>query len=144
MLRRMLLIFLFLSVLFLAAADTGKYRVIPEKCIGCQLCVSTCTVKAISMSGNKAVIDPAKCINCGLCAGKCPVKAIVPPPPPKKTVAYKVDMKKCTGCSECVEPCPVKAISVVRGKAVIDTEKCVSCGLCSNNCRSSAPLRTGI
>jgi len=56
---------------------------VKENCIGCQLCVSNCPVRAITMKDNKAVIDTDKCIGCGICANGnngdfagCPVKAI--------------------------------------------------------------------
>ena len=32
------------------------------------------------------------------------------------------------------ESCPTKAVSVVNGKAVIDTSKCTSCGVCVGKC----------
>ncbi len=55
------------------------FYVVPEDCIGCQLCVGTCPVEAISMNDcGKAVIDPDLCINCGICASNCPVSAINP------------------------------------------------------------------
>ena len=144
MIKKISFISVFLFILFAAASSAKTHKVIAEKCVGCTLCVQSCPVKAISMVDKKAVIDPAKCVNCGICEGKCPVKAIVPPPPEKKTSSFTVDSKKCTGCRECVDPCPVKAVSVVRGKAVIDTDKCVSCGLCSKKCRYAAPFKTGI
>lgn len=54
------------------------YIINPEACIGCQICVGTCPVGAISMTeDNKAMIDPEKCILCGLCVASCPVGAIV-------------------------------------------------------------------
>ncbi len=47
-------------------------------------------------------------------------------------VIYFIDEKLCIGCRLCVSQCPVNAISMVKGKAVIDLEKCISCGLCKN------------
>jgi len=49
-----------------------------------------------------------------------------------KKIVYFVESKTCIGCRLCVSSCPVKAISMQNGKAVIDTEKCISCGLCKN------------
>ncbi|MDD2227841.1 MAG: 4Fe-4S binding protein [Candidatus Cloacimonetes bacterium] len=42
----------------------------------------------------------------------------------------KVSPAKCIGCKLCVSPCPVDAITMIKGKAVIDSAKCVSCGIC--------------
>lgn len=54
------------------------YIINPDACIGCQICIGTCPVGAISMTeDNKALIDPEKCILCGLCVASCPVGAIV-------------------------------------------------------------------
>ncbi len=59
------------------------YIVNKEACISCQLCVSSCPSKSITMVNEKAVIDTRSCTKCGICingngndfAG-CPVKAI--------------------------------------------------------------------
>ncbi|MBN2438652.1 MAG: NADH-quinone oxidoreductase subunit NuoF [Deltaproteobacteria bacterium] len=51
------------------------YRILPDKCKGCQLCFHACPVGAIS--GEKKgvhVIDQFKCIKCGMCYEKCPPK----------------------------------------------------------------------
>lgn len=63
--------------------STTYHRVAPDKCVGCQLCVSQCPTQAITMVGDKAVIDKTKCINCGICVkgngsdfAGCPVNAI--------------------------------------------------------------------
>lgn len=42
----------------------------------------------------------------------------------------------CRGClaHPCVSVCPVKAVSMVNGKSVIDSEKCVKCGRCVDVC----------
>ena len=56
----------------------------PDKCIGCQTCITRCQVGAIEMkrySGAgkqeklKAWVDPDKCLGCGLCVIKCPAEA---------------------------------------------------------------------
>jgi len=49
-----------------------------NKCVGCGICESKCSVNAISVNVEKgiAVIDKEKCINCGLCLQSCPQDAI--------------------------------------------------------------------
>lgn len=50
-------------------------------CAGCGLCVPYCPVGAISISGQKAVIDQETCVECGTCGRsrivKCPTGALV-------------------------------------------------------------------
>ena len=50
----------------------------------------------------------------------------------------EVSRQDCTGCGDCVKACPVKAISVRFGKAVIDTDKCIDCKLCTTTCTFGA------
>ena len=40
----------------------------------------------------------------------------------------------CSGCGSCSGKCAQKAISVEKGKAVVDSSKCVLCGYCSAYC----------
>jgi len=50
--------------------------VIGKKCIGCGECVAKCPVNAITLEGNKAVINPDLCIGCASCSATCEINAI--------------------------------------------------------------------
>lgn len=45
-------------------------------CRGCYRCVRECPIKAIKVSGGKAIISKSRCIYCGKCVSACPVNAI--------------------------------------------------------------------
>jgi len=47
-----------------------------EKCTGCESCLDSCPLDAISMDGEVAVIDEDTCGDCGSCVDVCPVEAI--------------------------------------------------------------------
>ena len=51
---------------------------------------------------------------------------------------FQVDKNKCKGCSVCMSFCPVQALSLVNGKAEINTAKCMSCGRCKEACPEGA------
>ncbi|MFC2136082.1 NADH-quinone oxidoreductase subunit NuoF [Bacteroidota bacterium] len=54
-----------------------EYRVIPEKCTGCQRCVSVCPTGALTGPRKEAHnLDPEKCIKCRACYEICRFDAI--------------------------------------------------------------------
>ena len=62
-----------------------EYYIVPEKCMGCGLCLKQCPVGAISQTSTPAkipgkgihLIDTEKCIKCGSCLAGCRFGAII-------------------------------------------------------------------
>lgn len=53
-------------------------QIIPDRCIGCQICLGECPVGAIQLSAEGvAVINQELCIGCGKCLDVCPVGAVL-------------------------------------------------------------------
>ena len=50
----------------------------------------------------------------------------------KQVGHFQINPKMCIGCQLCVSVCPTDAISMVHGRAIIDAEKCIDCGICEN------------
>jgi NADH-quinone oxidoreductase subunit F len=70
------------------------YYILPEKCArGCDACVGTCTVEAISTDPKRKikVIDQEKCVKCGTCLAACPPQydAVVKLSPPDRVPKSK-------------------------------------------------------
>jgi len=47
-----------------------------EMCTGCEVCIDECSIGAISMDEDVAVIEESECIRCGICHNVCPSDAV--------------------------------------------------------------------
>ena len=50
-------------------------KVDKEKCTGYSACVEVCSVNAIKIEDDKAVINE-ECVECGVCINECPNEAL--------------------------------------------------------------------
>lgn len=121
----------------------------PKECsYGCMRfgdCVEACLFDALHMVDGFPQVDEVKCTSCGKCVEACP-KTLYDLEGLGKTVhvhcqsrALGKDTRKacevgCIGCKKCEKICPFDAIHVENNLAVIDFEKCTSCGKCVGEC----------
>ena len=114
-------------------------------CIGLGDCAAVCEHDAIKVTDGVAKVIPSLCGACGQCAAVCPNQLIS-----IKLLARHIDVlcssaangkdtksacqNGCIGCKMCEKKCPNGAIKVENFHAVIDYEKCTSCGECMTAC----------
>jgi len=57
----------------------------------------------------------------------------------KELITYAIDPEACTGCRLCAKKCPQECITGERKEVhVIDTAKCIKCGVCKDVCTFDA------
>lgn len=115
-------------------------------CLGLATCVKACPFGAIKMTEEGIpVIDENKCMACNKCVQICPQKlfSLVPQNSKVYVACSSHDLGKdtkavcpvgCIACTLCVKACKFDAIHIVDNLAVIDYNKCTSCGECVKVC----------
>ncbi|RKY33298.1 MAG: electron transporter RnfB [Candidatus Omnitrophota bacterium] len=119
-------------------------------CLGFGTCVAVCHFDAIKMSKEGLpVVDENKCRACNRCVEACPKKlfSLIPLKAKVYVSCNSGDLGKgtkavcpvgCIACKLCEKACKFDAIHVVDNLAVIDYNKCTSCGECVKVC----PMKT--
>lgn len=114
-------------------------------CAGLGDCVAVCDFGAINIVNGVAKVTPAKCTACGKCIAACPNRMISLRRETEKVllqcnskdtgkVTRQACKNGCIGCRICEKKCPEGAITVSENRAVIDYNKCTSCGTCVDAC----------
>ena len=119
-------------------------------CLGFDTCVKVCPFAAITMSKEGLpVVDFNKCKACNKCVQICPKRlfSLVPLAGKVYVACSSHDLGKdtraacsvgCIACKLCEKACKFDAIHVIDNLAVIDYNKCTSCGECVKAC----PMKT--
>jgi len=119
-------------------------------CLGFGACAKVCPFGAIRMSDQGLpIIDKNKCKACNKCVEACPKKlfSLVSATHNIYVACSSHDIGKdtkavcpvgCIACRLCEKACKFDAIHVIDNLAVIDYNKCTSCGECVKVC----PMKT--
>ncbi len=120
-----------------------KYlKLINEKCIGCNTCVSACSNLYFKEDeAEKSCIEVfeegegyklSACNQCGTCVTECPTEALKT----NKLGVVMLNKKLCVGCYACVAVCPTNNMRTYDGGMV--PFKCIACGVCAKECPADA------
>ncbi len=122
----------------------------PEKCTGCRLCETACSIhrekvcipeKArihITKWENEGIYIPMVCQQCDtpICEIVCPMNAVKRD---SKTGAVVIDDNLCVGCRLCVQFCPFGGIEVdAKMKKISKCDLCSGEPICVRFCQPQA------
>ena len=71
-----LILLILVLALSLFAISKSNIFVVSNSCVGCGDCIGVCPTNAIEIIYGKAVIDTKLCIDCEICITSCTYKAI--------------------------------------------------------------------
>ena len=123
-------------------------------CLGMGTCARACPFEAITMGPDGLpVVNATLCTGCGKCRIDCPLGLFFLLEKSQKVfvgcqskdrgpAVKKICEHGCIGCKICEKSCPYDAIAVQDFLAVIDYEKCRSCGICVVKCPTGAIIDT--
>lgn len=122
----------------------------PEKCTGCRLCETVCSIQhektctpetsriKIVKWENEGIYLPMVCQQCDIpvCQTVCPMHAIKRDP---ETQAVVIDEQLCVGCRLCIQFCPLGCVGVnQKTKKIIKCDLCGGEPICVRFCQSEA------
>lgn len=114
-------------------------------CAGFGDCAKVCRFDAMEEENSTAKVNPDRCVGCGDCVRECPqqLPVLVPykgtklvpcasrdAPALRKTLCWVC----CIGCGDCADNCPDGVIHLEDGRAVIASEACEDCTICTYVC----------
>ena len=130
----------------------GVIRVDPELCMGCMVCVTTCSLANYGVASfelsNMNILSTSRydydayavpCEQCTdpTCMRYCPCGAIYVD---ENTGARVINQNICIGCQECIRRCPCKPARVTFNP---ETMKANKCNLCDGEPRCVGACPTG-
>ncbi|MHA2364519.1 MAG: 4Fe-4S dicluster domain-containing protein [Candidatus Hodarchaeales archaeon] len=121
----------------------------PEKCTGCRICETTCSLHNDKVCNpvrarihvmkweNAGVYIPMICQQCEtpICETVCPMNAIQKE---DNTGALLIDYNLCVGCKLCVMFCPFGGVGIDKLGKIIKCNLCDGDPICVKNCEPEA------
>lgn len=123
--------------------------ILGTKCTKCAECINVCPMNSID--ANTMRVDKSRCIGCMICSEVCRQNAILTTRTirangireffgPRLRTPPRILPEKCVKCGKCTEVCPADAITILRGTASLNNDRCIRCAdrYCKIVCKYNA------